>query len=268
MLRSPWLYSVVALLGLVVLALGQSQPLPGTLPLGGEEDLSERMMDGAHRFVERQIEESVQKRRQYWRRDFSSAQAYYASVTPNRNRLLQIIGAVDPRLPVRMERCDDDGNPALVAETAGYRTYQVRWAVLEGVTGEGLLLEPKAGRLASAVALPNAGQTPEQLAGLAPGLPPDAQFARRLAENGFEVLVPVLIDRGCAWSGHPNLGHTDQTHREWVYRQAFHMGRHPKPRLTPVPAERTPRCFDHRQHPRVRPLNIAMAVKPPRHSLH
>jgi dienelactone hydrolase len=226
MLRASWLCSVVAFFALPVMAIGQSLPLPGTLPLAGEEDFSERMMDGAHRFVERQIGESIQKRQQYWRRDFSSRQAYDASVEPNRKRLLQIIGAVDPRVPARMERFGDDSNPALVAETAAYRIYQVRWPVLEAVTGEGLLLEPKSGRLASAVALPDAGQTPEQLAGLAPGLPTDAQFARRLAENGFEVLVPVLIDRGSAWSGHPDFGKTDQTHREWIYRQAFHMGRH------------------------------------------
>jgi dienelactone hydrolase len=226
MLRFPWPFSVVASLGLAVLALGQSQPLPGTTPLSWEEDLSERMMDGAHRFVERKINESVQGRQQYWRRDFSSPQAYEASVEPNRKRFLQIIGAVDPRVPARMERFGDDDNPTLVAETAQYRIYQVRWAVLEGVTGEGLLLEPRSGRRASVVALSDADQTPEQLAGLARGLPPEAQFARRLAENGFEVLVPVLIDRGTRWSGHQDFGQTDQSHREWIYRQAFHMGRH------------------------------------------
>jgi len=41
------------------------------------------MMDGAHRFVERQIEESIQKRPQYWRRDFSSKKAYEASIEAN-----------------------------------------------------------------------------------------------------------------------------------------------------------------------------------------
>jgi len=39
------------------------------------------------------------------------------------------------------------------------------------------------------------------LAGLSPGLVPERQFARRLAENGCEVLVPVLIDRQDTWSG-------------------------------------------------------------------
>jgi dienelactone hydrolase len=76
------------------------------------------------------------------------------------------------------------------------------------------------------VALPDADQTPEQIVGLAAGVAPEAQFARRLAENGFEVIVPLMIDRTARWSGHPDIRMTDQSHREWIYRQAFHMGRH------------------------------------------
>jgi dienelactone hydrolase len=184
------------------------------------------MMDGAHRFVERKIGESIEKRQRHWKRDFSSHQAYEASLEPNRQRFRKIIGVVDSRLPARMERFGDDDNPALVAETPQYNVFQVRWPVLEGVTGEGLLMQPKIASAGSVVALPDADQTPEQLAGLAPGIEPNLQFARRLAERGVEVLVPVLIDRTTRWSGNPDFGQTNQTHREWIYRQAFVMGRH------------------------------------------
>src|SRR5882672_188007 len=61
---------------------------------------------------------------------------------------------------------------------------------------------------------------------LVPGIAAEKQFARHLAENGFEVVVPTLVDRSSRWSGHPDIGMTDQPHREWIYRQAFHMGRH------------------------------------------
>src|SRR5262249_30250716 len=77
-----------------------------------------------------------------------------------------------------------------------------------------------------AVALPDADQTPEQLAGLAPGVKPEAQFARRLAENGCQVVVPVLLDRSDRWSGNAAVAWTNPTHREWIYRQSYHMGRH------------------------------------------
>jgi dienelactone hydrolase len=204
----------------------QAHTLPGTQPLTWDGDLSARMMDGAHRFVERKIEESIHTRQRYWTRDFASRQAYERSVEGNRQRFMKSIGVVDPRMPGAIERFGDDDNPALVAETQAYRIYQVRWPVLERVWGEGLLLQPKRPPLAHVIALPDADQTPEQIVGLTTGVAPESQFARRLAENGFEVIVPVMIDRTSRWSGNPDIRMTDQTHREWIYRQAFHMGRH------------------------------------------
>ena len=204
----------------------QVQTLAGTQALTWEGDLSERMMNGAHRFVERKIEESIQTRQKHWSRDFTSRQAYERSVERNRQQFMKSIGVVDPRVAVSIERFGDENNPALVAETRAYRIYQVRWPALEGVSGEGLLLQPTRPPVAHVVALPDADQTPEQIAGLAAGVAPEAQFARRLAENGFEVIVPVMIDRTARWSGHPEIRMTDQPHREWIYRQAFHMGRH------------------------------------------
>jgi dienelactone hydrolase len=221
-----WMTCSLALcIGALALS-GQVRTLPGTQPLTWEGDLSERMMDGAHRFVERKIEESLQSRQKHWKRDFTSRQTYERSVEPNRQRFMKTIGVVDPRVAGAIERFGDDDNPALVAETRTHRIYQVRWPVLENVSGEGLLLQPRNPPLAHVVALPDADQTPEQIAGLARGVAPEAQFARRLAENGFEVLVPVMIDRTARWSGHPDIRMTDQSHREWIYRQAFHMGRH------------------------------------------
>ena len=209
------------------LAPAQQVPtLPGTQALTWDGDLSERMMDGAHRFVERKIDQSIQARPQYWKRDLSSRSLYEQSVEPNRQRFTTIIGVVDGRVPVTMERFGDDDNPALVAATDRYRVYQVRWPVLENVWGEGLLLQPSKPTRGHVIALPDADQTPEQIVGLTPGVATNSQFARRLAENGFEVLVPVLIDRTARWSGHPDIRMTDQPHREWIYRQAFQMGRH------------------------------------------
>src|SRR5262249_31999608 len=63
--------------------------------------------------------------------------------------------------------------------------------------------------------------------GLAPGLPKESQFARRLAENGCRVVVPMLIDRKDDFSGSAKLNRwTNQPHREFIYRMAYEMGRH------------------------------------------
>ena len=217
------------------LAFSSDHPLPGlpgTDPLTWSGDLSARMMDGAHRYAERKIGESVRTRQKHWTRDLSSRLAYEKSVEPNRRRFAEKIGAVDARLPAAMERFSDDLSLGLVAETAAYDVFQVRWPVLENVLGlgwvhgEGLLLEPEQSPVAYIVALPDADQTPEQLAGLAPGVSEDAQFGRRLAEQGCLVVIPTMIDRSTRWSGHAEFSMTGQTHREWIYRQAFHMGRH------------------------------------------
>ena len=72
------------------------------------------------------------------------------------------------------------------------------------------------------IVIPDADQTPEQLFGLVPGVPADSQVARRLAENGYNVIVPALIDRTVA----ARNGRAKLTNREFVYRSAFELGRH------------------------------------------
>ena len=210
-------------------------PLPGlsgTSLLTWTGDLSVKMMDGAYRYAERKISQSAGARQKHWKRDFSSAAAYERSVESNRKRFAQKIGVVDARVPPAMEWFADAAAAGLVSEAEGYQVYQVRWPVLENVLGlgcvhgEGLLVQPRRTPVAYVVALPDADHTPEQLIGLSPGLDEEAQFARRLAEMGCLVVIPTLIDRSSQWSGHVEFSMTNQTHREWIYRQAFHMGRH------------------------------------------
>ncbi len=144
------------------------------------------MREGVHRFIEWKTTESLATRQQDWRRDFSSAEAYEESIRANRAQFRTIIGAVDARLPASMKHFGDEVHSAPVAETGSYRVFQVRWPVLKNVYdlpvvySEGLLLEPKSTPLACVVVLPDADQTPEQLAGLAEGIPAESQFARRL----------------------------------------------------------------------------------------
>ena len=216
------------LVGLVMTFARAQEPasLPGTQVLTLSGDLSTQMHEAALRDMDRAIADSLRARAQFWHRDVSSPEAYERSIDVNRQGFKKIIGLVDARVPVAMERFGDEENPALVSETEHFRVFQVRWPALEGIHGEGLLLEPTGKILGLIVALPDADQTPEQLAGLAPGLPAEGQFARRLAENGFVVIVPVLLDRSDRGSGNPRVLMTNQPHREWIYRQAFMMGRH------------------------------------------
>lgn len=226
--------SLVALVGVVSSSFAQ-QPLPGTKPLEMKGDLARVMLEGIDRFLDKQIAKLPETRKQYWKPDFSSPKAYVASVESNRERFKKIIGVVG-RAEVRthpavveLEYVGGTGTPSLVAETDTHTVHAVRWPVLPGVWGEGLLLEPKGKVRAQVVALPDADQTPEMIAGVSaePSYLVNEQFARALAEQGCRVLVPTLINRDATYSGSDAAKrYTNQPHREFIYRMAYEMGRH------------------------------------------
>src|SRR5262245_28925654 len=204
-----------------------ADPLPNTQPLTFTGDPADAMVAGMHKYLDRETAASVEKRKQFWKPDFSSPEAYLKSIAPNRERLKKLLGVVDKRLPPAMELVATTDQPALVAETERYKVYAVRWPVLPGVDGEGLLLEPTEKAHANVVAIPDADWAPEMIVGLSRGAPQELQFARELAGRGFRVVVLTLIDRHDAFSRNAKLNKwTNQPHREFVYRMAFEMGRH------------------------------------------
>ncbi len=216
------------MLFLIVSTASAAEPLPGTKPLTRDGDLAAQMVAGIDKYLMRELAASVESRKQYWKPDYSSPAAYQKSIQPNRDRLKKMLGVVDARVPFTdLEYVSSTKYPALVADTKEYKVYAVRWPVLPGVEGDGLLLEPKGKVIACVVAIPDADWTPEMLVGLAPGVAENSQYARRLAENGCRVLIPTLIDRKDTYSGNTALGRmTNQPAREFIYRMAYEMGRH------------------------------------------
>jgi len=196
-------------------------PLSGTKPLTMTGDIASQMVEGIDRFLLAEIEKSIERRGQHWNRDTSSPQAYNASIEPNRKRLAHILGVRDERVAFETPQLIATTNrPALVGQGEAYSVFAVRWPAFGDVHGEGLLLVPAGARTGSVdvIAIPDADQTPEMIAGLTEGVARESQFARRLAESGCRVLVPTLIDRGTT--------HGRLTNREFLYRSAFEMGRH------------------------------------------
>ena len=210
----------------------QSGPLPGTAELTWEGDLSARMVAGIDRFLMRRLEAAPAGRAAFWNRDFSSEDGYARSVEANRERFRKIIGVVDRRSPARLEFLSAEGGAPL-AQSDSVTVWRVRWDVLPGLSAEGLLVRPKNQvPIARVIALPDADITPRQLVGVQPGVRPEDRFALRLAESGCQVIVPALVDRGSRFSGNPALkpagrAMTNMPHREWLYRMAYPLGRHP-----------------------------------------
>src|SRR6516162_8329493 len=195
------------------------QALPGTKPLTLEGDIASQLVEGVDKFLLREIDRSVERRARRWKRDFSSPEAYNRSIEPNRQHLAHMLGIRDPRLPFDA--------PELVGRGAGYEVFAVRWPAFRDVHGEGLLLVPTGNKIADVVAIPDADQTPEQIIGLVPGIAAESQYARRFAESGCRVLVPVLIDRQMKRRTNVDgQGGGNLTSREFLYRSAFELGRH------------------------------------------
>lgn len=233
----PVRLGLVSLAAAMILRGASSAPVipAGTEVLPGTFRLEERT--GLPALIVRQwdahllgaIAQAKVDRERQWQCDESSPEAYARSRRGNREHLQRMIGAIDARVTVTApERVLALGQPETRAETAAFSAQCIRWPVFPNVHGEGLLLRPKAGVRACVVVIPDADQTPEMLAGIAPGVAPESQIGRLLAENGLLVVIPTLLDRTSRWSRDDRLAiQTDQTHREWIYRQAGEVGRHP-----------------------------------------
>ena len=201
--------------------------IPGTKPLTIVQPLDEVMVAGIDRYALRELAASPARRDQASQRDFSSAAAYAKSVAAPRERLRGYIGAVDARAAATdFEPLTTVGRDARVGESDRFTVLAVRWAVIEGLTGEGLLLQPKGAVKGRMVVIPDADWTPEQFTGLAGGVAAPTQLPRRLAAQGWQVLVPMIISRGTELSGSQYVRFTNQPQREFIYRQAFEVGRH------------------------------------------
>lgn len=217
--------------GLVFSAYGQSPAPFASTPLNEKGDLSALMVEGIDRFLTDETERVRQTREGLWQRNFSTPEAFHQSIAPQRNLLARRLGVVDMRVPPALEVLTGDSLQPFVVETGTCVIRAVRWKVLEGtdqgLSAEGLLLQPQGKVLARVVMIPDADVLPEVLAGLHKTDGPGYGVARRLAEAGWEVLIPVLVSREDTFSGSQLVGRfTNQPHREWIYRQGFVLGRH------------------------------------------
>ncbi len=174
-------------LAFLLAQIGRAEPLAGTKPLDWEGDIASRLVDSADAFLLKKIEQTMVTKK---------------AEKPDRAELARILGVVDQRVGAD-SRFEDLGK---VAEGEGYSVHEVRWQAFGDVHGEGLWLQsPTAKR--TMIVIPDADQSPEK-----------CQAAFQYASKGFNVYVPVLINR--------KLGPQKISNREFIYRPAFELGRH------------------------------------------
>ena len=137
-----------------------------------------------------------------------------------------------PSIRVSLQRSnatETTSNPAIVAETDSLPC--VSGSLAGARRDDGRRAAGRAGeRRAVSVTRGRAGCRADSRTDPRPrtrDLPPERQFARLLAESGCELVIPTLIQRELMQTADPQLRQSQQTWREWIYRQAFHMGRHP-----------------------------------------
>ena len=203
-----------------------AEPLPKTQPLTWTGDIAMSMVEAVDQFLLHELELSIERRSKYWNRDLSSWDAYQASIEPQRKHLARILGLRDSRVdfqsPTKVATISHDG---LLAEGDGYSIYGIRWPAFGDVHGEGLLLVPSERHaVANVIAIPDCESSPEQLAGLIKGITPSSQYARRLAQSGCRVVVPLLVNRQRKQFDWGARTAPDITNREMLYRSAFRTG--------------------------------------------
>lgn len=217
---------------LLALALSaDAASLPGAAPLTGQTDYAAETVASIDSWLTREIERSPERRQALWQRGPRSDAELQRFLEDQRARVKRFFGLVDLRVPDPAPRGTATlDRPANLSPAGDLEILAIEWPALPGVRGEGLLVRAKAQPpRALVIVVPDADQSPEATLGLAAGPPRENLYPRlrELALAGCLVVVPALIDRRDEFSVVGSDRATNQPHREFLYRQAYELGRHP-----------------------------------------
>ncbi len=170
------------------------------------EELHERAYRNWDRYYTRRCEQSDEEIARRWHRDFSSLAAYEASVAPNREHLLTLLGG----WPWERGELAPDG--LVIDRCAAYTVSRVFITIFEDVRLDFLLLVPNGltGPAPVIIAQHGLGSTPEDACGFVPDPGCYNAFGSRLAEMGYVVAAPRMMGPA--------------SRRNWLYRKAMLMG--------------------------------------------
>ncbi|HEY2930750.1 MAG TPA: hypothetical protein VGK99_03320, partial [Acidobacteriota bacterium] len=163
----------------------------GQTQLSPIQNYYKSQVEQLEQYLDQQLQRADRERGTRWRRNFSSVEKYKASVRPNRERFIQLIGGVSshggPLLPRRTR----------AGETANYFIDRVWLSVLPGVDAYGILLIPRKSVQSPAPALicvHGMGSSPEKVCGLDTEEDYARRFGARAAERGYVVFAVLMTN--------------------------------------------------------------------------
>ncbi len=213
-----------------------ADPLPGTQTLKEEGDLAAKMVQGIHRFLDRETVEVTKARAALWKPDTSSPEAWEKYMEPKRARLRQLLGMVDERGTPdarafisrrRVLLPDQDGTAPAPAPppSSPARPSYAEWNVLRGLRSEGVLSYNNTFNPGYVIIIPDAGVSPEQAFGTVEGQPLERQWGNWLAgTHALKVLALTMLDRRTG-AQLPEGRRSRLSQRELLWRASFEMGR-------------------------------------------
>ncbi len=129
------------------------------------------------------------RQKEFWRRDYSSPDAYLQSVEPNRRRWQEALGDFGPGVDNPTPRFE----PFMETEK-----FVARWVIIplfERLNGRAIFALPKvrSGKVPAVICQHGIGSSPERVFGFDDPEGFYHAYGRRLAEEGFAVLAPLNI---------------------------------------------------------------------------
>jgi len=163
--------------------------LEGTdlLKLPVSKNIREEQRQQIIRYFTEQIAATPAKRDSRWQTNFSSLDAYKASVQGHRNNLRAMLGLIEPKL----------GTPTIkvLREERNLRVEDVTIPIYSGFSARALLFLPHSSvPAAGVIAIPPANESREEFAGIAEGMTP-AKWLKTLLTQNVAVAVPVMTER-------------------------------------------------------------------------
>jgi hypothetical protein len=152
----------------------------------GVEDRQNLMRKETEDFLRAVSEDYPSRAGEYWQRDYSSVEAYLASVEPNRQRWLEAVGDFGPP--------EEDMDPLFepFAENEHFTAQWVTINLYDGLRGRGVLAIPKRAQppYPLIISQHGIGSSPETVFGFKDDSFLYHSYGQRAVEAGFAVLLP------------------------------------------------------------------------------